>query len=153
MPTITTNKRAYHDYEIIQTIETGIVLSGPEVKSVKSGNINLSGSYATIDKSGTPWIHNTTIAPYPPAAAIQQNYDPIRSRKLLLHKYEIASLIGKIKTARTTLIPLKVYTKKGLIKLEIGLARGKKKYDKREALKKRDVDKKIKKALKQYHQQ
>ncbi|MDA2935868.1 SsrA-binding protein SmpB [Patescibacteria group bacterium AH-259-L05] len=152
MPTITTNKRAYHDYEIIQTIETGIVLSGPEVKSVKSGNINLSGSYVAIDKSGTPWIHNTTIASYPPAASAQQNYDPIRSRKLLLHKKEINSLIGKIKTERTTLIPLKVYTKKGLIKIEIGLARGKKKYDKRETIKKRDADRKIKRALKQYRQ-
>lgn len=153
MSTITKNKRAYHDYEIIQTYEAGIVFSGPEVKSVKSGNINLSGGYITIDGSGIVWLTNTTISPYPPAASIQQNYNPTQPRKLLLHKKEIVSLIGKIKTERTTLIPLKIYTKKGLIKLEIGLARGKKKHDKREAIKKRDVDKKIKRVLKQYRQQ
>lgn len=153
MPTITANKKVYHDYEILQTIEAGIVLSGPEVKSIKSGNIDLSGGYVTIDRHGSLWLINTTVAPYAPAAAAQQNYNPGHSRKLLLHKKEASSLIGKIKSQRITIIPLKVYTKKGLIKIEIGLARGKKKYDKREAIKKRDADKKIKRALKQYHQQ
>lgn len=150
MPTITTNKKAYHNYEIIQTIEAGIVLLGPEVKSVKSGNIDLPGSYVTIDNSGAAWLVNTTISPYPPASSAQQNYNPTRSRKLLLHKKEIASLLGKIKSQRLTIVPLKVYTKKGLIKLEIALVHGKKKYDKRETIKKRDIQKKLKKALRQY---
>lgn len=150
MGTIASNKKACHDYEILQTFEAGIILSGPEVKSVKAGNINLSGGYINIDAYGTPWLLNIHIAPYAPAFSVQQNYDPDRKRKLLLHKKEIVSLIGKMKIKRLTLVPLKAYTKKGLIKIEIGLVRGKKKWDKRETIKKREVKTKIKRALKQY---
>ena len=138
MPIITTNKKAYFDYEILETLEAGIVLSGPEVKSAKGGKINLAGSYVTLDGAGTPWLINAHIAAYPPAQQVQQNYNPTQSRKLLLKKKEIVNLIGKTKIKGLTLIPLKVYTKKGFVKIEIGLARGKKKWDKREAIKERE---------------
>lgn len=149
MGIITTNKKAYYDYEILKTIEAGIVLTGPEVKSIKSGNINLSGGYITINTNNIPYLVNVNIAPYAPAFSVQQNYDPNQTRKLLLHKKEIDFLFGKIKTKGLTIIPLKVYTKKGLIKIEIGLVKGKKKWDKRETIKKRDVKRKIGRALKQ----
>lgn len=148
MSKIATNKKVYHDYEILQSLEAGIVLSGPEVKSVKAGNINISGSYVTIDKNNESYIINATIAPYAPAASAQKNYNPTQSRKLLLRKKEINSLIGKIKSQGATIVPLKVYTKHGLIKIEIGLARGKKKYDKRETMKKRDIQRHIDQAMK-----
>lgn len=148
MRTIALNKKAYHDYEILQTFEAGIVLSGPEVKSIKTGRINLSGAYITINEQGTPLLINAHIAPYPPAFSVQQNYDPTHSRKLLLHKKQTIPLIGKTKTQGLTLVPLKVYTKGGLIKIEIGLAKGKKKWDKREIIKKRETKRKISRALK-----
>lgn len=146
MKLITINKQAYHDYEILETYEAGIVLSGPEVKSVKAGQINLKGSYVTLDKKQRPYLTNVHIAPYPPAA--QKEYSPTRPRKLLLKKKEIKELVGKLQIRGLTILPLKVYTKRGLIKIEIGLARGKKKYDKREAIKKKELDRKIRKALK-----
>lgn len=142
------NKRAYFDYEILQTLEAGIVLSGPEVKSVKRGTINLAGSYVTINNQGLVWLINMHIAPYPPAASIQQNYQPTRPRKLLLKQSEITYLLGKSKIRGLTIIPLKVYNKGGIIKIEIGLARGKKKWDKRETIKKREVKRKIRETLK-----
>lgn len=135
---LTTNKKAYFDYEVLETFEAGIILTGPEVKSVKKGQINLTGGYLTIDKFGIPWLINVNIAPYPPAWQVQQNYEPTRSRKLLLKKKEIDSLIGKVKMKGLTLIPLEVYTKGGVVKIKIGLCRGKKKYDKREEIKKRE---------------
>ena len=150
MKLIATNKQAYHDYEILETFEAGIVLSGPEVKSVKSGQINLRGGYVTIDKNQTPYLTNVHIAPYSPAQAVQASYNPTRSRKLLLHKKEIKSLIGKLQIRGLTILPLKVYTKGSLIKMEIGLARGKKKYDNRETIKKKELDRKIRQKLKQY---
>lgn len=146
---ITINKKAYHNYEILQTFEAGIVLTGPEVKSIKQGKINLKGSYVQINSQGIPWLINAHVDPYAPAAQVQKEYDPTQSRKILLHKKEIDFLIGKLKTRGLSLIPLKVFVKNNIIKLEIGLARGKKKWDKREDIKKRDIDKKIKKALKE----
>ena len=125
-----------------------MVLSGPEVKSARSGQINLAGGYITIDQQETPWLINVRIALYPPAFTAQQNYDPLQNRKILLHKKEIISLIGKIKTQGLTLVPLRVYTKKGLIKIEVGLAKGKKKWDKRETIKKRETKRKIQRRLK-----
>ena len=148
MPTIAKNKKVYHDYEILKTFEAGVVLSGPEVKSARSGQINLTGGYITIDQQETPWLINVRIALYPPAFTAQQNYDPLQNRKILLHKKEIISLIGKIKTQGLTLVPLRVYTKKGLIKIEVGLAKGKKKWDKRETIKKRETKRKIQRRLK-----
>ncbi|MFN3301889.1 MAG: SsrA-binding protein SmpB [Patescibacteria group bacterium] len=148
MKLITLNKKAYHNYEILETLEAGIVLSGPEVKAVKQGRIDLSNSYITIDKNQIPWIINLNIAPYPPAKGVQENYNPSQPRKLLLKKKEISSLIGKTKIKGLTVIPLKVYNKHGFIKIEIGIVKGKKKIDKREEIKKREIEKRIKEELK-----
>ncbi|MCD6470992.1 SsrA-binding protein SmpB [bacterium] len=148
MSLITTNKKALYNYEILEKFESGIILSGPEVKSVKNGQINLKDGYVSIDSNKTPWLINVHIAPYPPASQIQQDYNPTRARKLLLKKKEINYLFGKTKLKGLTIIPLKVYTKGGLIKVEIGLVRGKKKYDKREVIKKREVERKISQKLK-----
>lgn len=150
MKIITVNKKAYHNYEILETDEAGIVLSGPEVKSVKQGRIDLSSGYVSIDQNQIPWLINVRIAPYPPAKGIQENYNPSQPRKLLLRKKEISSLIGKIKIKGLTIVPLKVYNNKGFVKVEIGVARGKKKFDKREEIKKREVERKIKEELKRF---
>lgn len=150
MKIITVNKRAHFDYEILETYEAGIVLQGPEVKSIKAGKIDLSGGYISFDKNQVPWLINVKIAPYPPAKGIQQNYDPTQSRKLLLNKKEISRLVGAIQTRGLTSIPLKVYNKNGYIKIEIGLGKGRKKIDKKELIKKREEERKIKEELK-YH--
>ena len=150
MKILADNKRAYYDYEILEKYEAGIVLSGPEVKSIKAGRINLKGSYISIDKNKQIFLVNCHIAPYPPASAIQQDYNPTENRKLLLAKKEISSLAGKLQQKGLTSLPLKVYTKNGLIKVEIALVKGKKKWDKKELIKKRDIDRKIKQKMKQY---
>ncbi len=144
---ITENKKAYHNYKISDTLEAGLVLSGPEVKSVKKGQINLKGSYISLDGRGEAWLVNAYVAPYKPAKTVQKNYNPHQARKLLLKKKELSFLIGKQKEKGTTLIPLKVYLKNRLIKLEIGIAHGKKKYDKREEIKKRDFTKRKRRLL------
>lgn len=148
MPKITTNKKALHDYQVLEKLEAGIVLSGPEVKSVKAGQINLKGSYISIDNNSEVWLVNTHIPPYKPAAASQTNYQPTRRRKLLLQKKEIDYLRGKSKEKGLTILPISVYTKGSLIKLEIGLVRGKKQYDKRVTIKKREIDREIRRKLK-----
>ena len=145
---LTTNKKAYFDYEVLETFEAGIVLAGPEVKSTKYGKINLTGGYVMIDNQGVLQLINVHISPYPPAFNVQQNYNPTRTRKLLIKKKEITSLIGKMKMKGVTIIPLKVFTKGGIIKIECGLVRGKKQWDKREAIKEREVKKGIKQNLK-----
>lgn len=146
------NKKAYFSYEILETFEAGISLIGQEVKSIRSGRINLKGSYVVLkqlQKSKTPEVSlvGANIPPYQPKNA-PKDYNPERSRKLLLKKSEIKYLIGKIKQKGLTLVPLKVYTKKGKIKIEFGVAKGKKKIDKRELIKKRDVERRIRKELK-----
>ena len=128
------NRRAFHDYEILETFETGLVLTGAEVKSVRGGRISLEGSFVRILGSET-YLVNAQIFPYPYARP--EGYDPKRSRKLLLHKKEILSLKSKMTSGAMTLIPLECYLSHGFIKLKIGLARGKKEYEKREKLKKR----------------
>ena len=137
MKVITTNKKAYHDYNIIETFEAGIVLKGTEVKSVKNGRINLKDSFAKI-KNGEVFLFNAHISHYKHGNVY--NHDPVRTRKLLLNRKEIDKLTGKIKEKGFTLIPLKVYIKKGLVKVELGLCKGKKEYDKREAIKRRDLE-------------
>lgn len=141
---IATNSRAYHNYFILETYEAGIVLTGPEVKSVRAGNISIIDSYAII-KNNEAFLINTYIPPY------QRAYSPEearKTRKLLLHKQEINRLVGKIKTKGLTLIPLRVYIKKGLIKVEIALARGKKLYDKRKELKEKEIKRELESILK-----
>jgi SsrA-binding protein len=146
MPTLAYNKRANFDYEILDSYEAGLVLFGHEVKSVKTGHVSLKGSYVTIKKSGhtIPEIYliNAHISLYKKASNVK-NYEPTRPRKLLLKKNEIKHLIGKKDEQGLTLVPIKIYTKHSKIKLEFGIGRGRKKYDKREVIKKREVDRSI----------
>ena len=140
------NKKAYFNYQILEKFEAGIVLAGYEVKSIKSGRINLAGSYVII-KNEEAYLINASIPPYQPKN-VPPEYDPSRQRKLLLKKKEIKYLIGKTRQKGLTLVPLKMYTKKREVKLEFGVAKGKKKADKRELIKKREVKREIRKALK-----
>lgn len=146
MPVIALNKAALHDYTILEELSAGIVLSGAEVKSTRNGNINLKGSYVTI-KGTELWLINTHIGPYKPAGG-REAYQPTRSRKLLLTRREIARLIGKLKEKGLTAVPLRVYTHHNRIKVAIGICRGRAKYEKRELLKKRAVDREIRSVLK-----
>jgi SsrA-binding protein len=142
------NKKAHFDYEILEKLEAGIVLIGQEVKSIKSGRINLAGSYV-VSKDTEFYLINANIPPYQPKN-LPEDYDSLRSKKLLLKKREIDYLIGKIKQKGLTLVPLKVYTKRGKIKLEFGIAKGLKKADKRELIKKRESEREIKREMKNY---
>lgn len=146
MPDIAVNRRAYFDYEILETYEAGIALYGFEVKAVKTGHINLAGSFAVI-RNGEILLINATVPPYQPKNA-PADYDPTRSRKLLLHTSEIKELIGKTSQKGLTIIPLKVYTKRGRIKMLLGLARHKKKGDKREVIKRREAEREVERELK-----
>lgn len=145
MTTYATNPRAYFDYDILETFETGLVLSGQEVKAVKANKVSLRGAYVKIINS-QPVLLGAIISPYQPNN-VPADYDPQRTRSLLLKKKEVRDLFEKITATGATLVPLKIYSKHNLIKLEVGLARGKKKYDKRETLKKREVEKKIRREL------
>ncbi len=145
---INQNKGGLFNYEVIETYQAGIVLTGPEVKSVKGGQIGLKGSYVSIDGQSELWLVNCHIARYKPAQNVQANYQPERQRKLLLRKKEINSLIGKSKQKGLTIIPTAVYTIKGLIKVDIALAKGKTKIDKRESIKKREINREISSSLK-----
>ena len=133
---IANNKKAYHDYFIEDTYETGIALAGTEVKSLRMGKCSIKESFVRIDK-GEVVIYGMHISPYEKGNIF--NKDPLRVRKLLLHRYEINKITGKIKEKGYTLIPLRVYFKGSLVKVEIGLARGKKLYDKREDIAKKDM--------------
>lgn len=139
------NKKARHEYFIEETYETGIALLGTEVKSLRMGKGNLKDSFVRIENEEA-FLHNTHISPYP--YGHQFNHEPERVRKLLMHKQEIRRLSGKTNERGYTLIPLKIYLKNGKVKLEIGLAKGKTLYDKREDLKKRSADREMEKALK-----
>ncbi len=141
------NKKAYLNYKISKTFEAGLVLSGPEVKSVKKAQTDLKGAYITINKNLQPWLVNSYIAPYKPARSVQKKYNPHQSRKLLLTKKEIRFLAGKQKEAGVSIIPLQVFLKNRMIKLEIGVGVGKKKYDKREDIKKKDFNRRKLRAL------
>ncbi len=140
------NKKARHEYHIQDTLEAGIVLLGPEVKSIREGRINIKDGYVEI-KNGEAWLQNVHISPYPYATNTARP-DPLRPRKLLLHKKEIKRLAGKVKERGFTLIPLKVYLSRGKVKVEIALAKGKKIYDKREALKRKTIDREFEKRFK-----
>ncbi len=140
------NKKARFDYDILETLEAGLILSGPEVKSVKAGQINLKGSFVTFHKDSA-LITNAHIARYKQAGP-QPDFDPTRSRKLLLHKKEIRYLREKSLERGLTIIPLQVYTKNRLVKVEIAVARGRHKYDKREVIKKRELQREMRKIVK-----
>ncbi len=139
--TLVTNRRAAHDYHIEERYEAGIELTGPEVKSIRAGRANLRGSYARI-VNGEVWLEGMHVSPYDQAST-HVAYDPERPRRLLLHRREIRRLIGKVQERGYTLIPLRLYTKGRWIKVELGLARGKKQYDKREAIKRRDLEREM----------
>lgn len=145
MPTLATNKRALHDYHVLEKFEAGIVLSGSEVKSIKGGRCNLKGGYVTV-RDNEIWLMNVHISPYAMSSS-QRGYEPTQSRKLLLHEREIASLIGKLGTKGLTVLPLSIYTKQSLIKVKIAICRGKKFHDKRELIKKRDSDRQVQQLL------
>ena len=146
MSVLAVNKRASFDYDISERFEAGIVLRGFEVKSVKTGHISLKGSFVTV-RGEELFLTNANIPLYKHAGAIA-NYDPTRPRKLMLHRAEIARLIGKSRVEGLTLLPIQVYTKRGLLKLEFGIGKGRKKFDKRDVIRKRESDLKINRALK-----
>lgn len=133
---IAKNPVAKHNYEIIDTVEAGIVLTGTEIKSIRSGKVNLKDSYASI-KNGEIYIHSMHISPYEQGNIF--NKDPLRDRKLLLNKNEIRKLVGMIQQKGYTLVPISLYFKGSFVKLELGIGKGKKLYDKREDLKKKDA--------------
>src|SRR5215510_6308655 len=141
--TIATNRRARHEYSILETLEAGLVLRGTEVKSLRAGLVNFKDSYATV-RNGEIWLLGCHINPY--SHGTDANHDPERDRKLLLHKREVARLGGKISEKGLTLVPLRLYFKDGRAKVEIGLARGKKLHDKRSALREREVRREMDKA-------
>ncbi len=143
---IANNKKAYHDYYIEETYEAGIELHGTEVKSVRMGKVSIKEAYVQI-KDGEVIVYGMHISPYEKGNIF--NRDPLRPKKLLLHKYEIRKLIGKIKEKGYTLIPLRVYLKGSLIKVEIGLAKGKKLYDKRREIAKKDMQREAQREFKQ----
>lgn len=145
MADLAVNKRARFDYEILQEFEAGIELQGFEVKAVRTGRLNLSGSYVII-RGEEAYLINADLPPYQPLNT-PSDYDPKRNRRLLLKKEEIKELMGRVKESGLTILPLNVYTKKRFIKLKVGLGKSKKKKDKRETIKKRDVEREIRRAM------
>ncbi len=151
------NKKAGYDYEILEKFEAGLVLTGQEVKSIKTGHISLTGAYVVIRanpstslriSTNEPWLIGAKIPPYQPKNA-PADYNPERSRKILLNKKEINYLTGKVNERGFSLIPLKIYNKNGRVKIEFGLAKGKKKFNKKESIKKREVEREILRHLSQ----
>lgn len=141
---IAENRKAFHNYYIEDRIEAGIILTGTEIKSIRNGRVNLKDSYARLDE-GEIWVHQMHISPYEQGNRF--NHDPLRPRKLLLHRAEINKLVGKIQQQGLTLIPIKVYLKKGMAKVELAVGQGKKNYDKRQALAEREGKRDIERAL------
>jgi len=145
MPNYATNRDATHNVTVSEKFEAGIVLSGAEVKAIKAGNCSLKGSYAAIRTSELVLL-NMHVGRYEPAGPIQSD-DPTRTRRLLVHRRDLDRLIGKVRSEGMTLVPLSLYSKNGLIKVELGLGRGKKLHDKRASIKKRDVQRDIGRAM------
>lgn len=143
---IAVNRKARHDYFIEDTYEAGLVLTGTEIKSIRAGNVNLRDSYVAI-RDGEAWVQGMHVSPYRHASTHDHAPDPLRPRKLLLHRTEIGRLAGKVAKKGLTIVPLRLYLKDGRAKLEIGVARGKKLYDKRQALAERDAERQIERAL------
>jgi SsrA-binding protein len=144
---IAENRKARHDYFIEDKLEAGLVLKGTEVKSLRQGRANLKDSYAKI-RNGELYVHQMHISPYP--FAYYDNHDPLRVRKLLLHKHEIKKLYGKLNERGFALIPLRLYFREGKVKLLLGLAKGKRQYDKRESIRRRDEKRDLDRARKEY---
>jgi SsrA-binding protein len=143
--TITTNKKAFHDYHILETFEAGLVLKGTEIKSIRERMVNIHDAYARLE-NGELWLLNSHVPIY--KAGSYLNHDPERRRKLLLHRRQVEYLAGLTATKGLTLVPLKLYIKGGIAKVELGVARGKKQYDKRDAIARRETDRIIERSLK-----
>ncbi len=143
---VATNRKARHDYFLLDTYEAGMVLQGSEIKSIRAGQISLKEAYVRVDGEQA-WLINAHIAPYDPAS--RENHDPVRDKKLLLHKKEIQKLWNEVRQKNVTIIPIRVYLRNGRAKVEIALAKGKRHYDKRQAIKKRDSQREIDRALNQ----
>jgi SsrA-binding protein len=143
---IAENRKAFHDYHVIETFEAGVALLGTEVKSIREGRVNLRDSYAQVI-GGEVFVHNIHINPYSHRGYAE--HDPLRKRKLLLHHHEIRKLIGKTVEKGMTLVPLRMYFKNGRVKLAVALARGKQAHDKRETLKRREADRETRAAVKE----
>jgi len=140
------NRKARYNYELLDRVEAGIVLEGREVKSIKGGKVSLNEAFCRVDDNQELWLHNAHVHPY--AFANNDDYEPTRSRKLLLKKNQILSLAKKIEGKSKALVPTAIYTKKGRVKVEVAIGRGKRKWDKRAAIKKREQDREARKALK-----
>lgn len=147
---VATNRKAHHQYQLFEPIEAGLVLLGSEIKSIRAGRVSLQEGFVLLD-GGEAWLMDVHIAPYDPAS--RQNHEPRRRRKLLLHKREIERLRGRAQEKGFTIVPTRLYLKEGRAKLEIALARGKRLYDKREAISKRDADRQIERAIKERERQ
>jgi SsrA-binding protein len=146
MKLIANNRKAYHDYIILESFEAGMALTGTEIKSIRAGRVNLKEGYARPD-GGELWLYNVHISKYDPGS--RYNHEPTRTRKLLLHRNQINELAGKATQKGFTLVPLKLYlNKKGIAKVEIGLAKGKRVYDKRETMSQRQADREMERAIK-----
>ena len=143
---IAENRKAFHDYLILETFETGLVLRGTEVKSIREGNVNLRDSFARVE-SGEIWLYNVHINPYSHRGYV--DHDPKRRRKLLLHKLQIRKLIGKTTEKGLTLVPLRIYFTRGRVKVALSLVRGKQLHDKRETIRKREIDRETRAAVKE----
>ena len=143
--TLARNRKALHEYHVEETWEAGIALTGPEVKSVRAGKVSMAESFGSVE-SGEVWLRDMHISAYEPAS--RENADPVRPRKLLLHRSEIRRLIGATQQKGWTLVPLDLYLKDGRIKVTLALARGKKLYDKRETLKRRAAEREVERAMK-----
>ena len=142
---IAENRKAHHDYHLLETFEAGMVLLGTEVKAIREGRVNLRDSYARVD-DGEVYIYNVNISPYSHRG--YADHEPLRRRKLLLHRDEIRKLIGKTVEKGMTLVPLRLYYKNGRVKVAVSLAKGKKDYDKRETVKRREADRETRAAIK-----
>ena len=141
---ISVNRQARHDYDILETVEAGIALTGSEIKSVRAGKVQLKDAYARR-MNGEMWLYGAHIAQY--EAATRNNHDPVRDRKLLLHRDQILDLAEAVEAHGLTIVPLRLYLKKGRAKVELGLARGRHQYDKRAAIAKRETEQKLREAL------
>lgn len=143
--TVSLNRKAYHDYDIQESVEAGIVLTGTEIKSIRAGTVNLLDAYAHPEGSEL-WLFNTHIARY--EEGNRYNHEPTRPRKLLLHRKQIDELAGKVMQKGFTIVPLKLYLKNGIAKVELGLAKGKKLHDKRESIARREAEREMERAMK-----
>lgn len=146
MPTkvITLNRKAFHDYHVLDSLETGIALTGTEIKSIRAGAVNLREAYARVEE-GQVWLHNAHIARYDPGS--RYNHEPLRARRLLLHRKQIAEMERQVQSKGLTLVPLRLYLKDDLAKLELGVVRGKKQYDKRQAESEKEAQREIGRAI------